>query len=212
MKNFIIPAIFLVSLLSFSYSANSQGIPCTNATTTVTVTLSSATSPQRLGRLFRDGVQSTCPNKACPGDFNTTSTYNYEVAGPYYNLSSSDACITLNNNTGNCGAAVHSVAYLNFFDPNNICTNYLGDVGGSISQPYSFVVPAGESFVVLSIANFGIEDCTSSFTLQSDQSEGLGCSASAIPTMSEWGLILFGLLLATLVSLSFYRKSRTAIA
>ena len=33
-----------------------------------------------------------------------------------------------------------------------------------------------------------------------------------IPTMSEWGLILFGLLLATLVSLSFYGKSKMAVA
>ena len=47
--------------------------------------------------------------------------------------------------TGCGGNAIHSVAYLGSFDPNEVCANYLADIGDSPhpTGEYSFEVPTG---------------------------------------------------------------------
>ncbi len=60
-------------------------------------------------------------------------------------------CITVRVNAEDCGGAgVMSVAYLSGFDPNNVCLNFLAQGGPPSNQyTYSFIVPAGATYVVV---------------------------------------------------------------
>ncbi|RPI31415.1 MAG: DUF11 domain-containing protein [Chloroflexota bacterium] len=120
---------------------------CCPPTTTVTGQLDPATSQVQVGRLFRDGVASTCSAKEFPGIFNPTGNYLYELFGPYENYGSQNACVVVTYKP--CGANAHLVAYQNSYNPSNQSLNYLGDVGLSTSQPFSFTVPAGENFFLV---------------------------------------------------------------
>jgi hypothetical protein len=118
-----------------------------------TLTASDLTQADRLGR---DGQPSGCGGKACPGGgFPGTKffkTYNFT------NSAGAPACftVTINAATGVPGVGdIESAAYLNSYNPANLCQNYLGDSGvvglgttlGSAS--YSFTVPAQSNFVVV---------------------------------------------------------------
>jgi hypothetical protein len=118
-----------------------------------TLTASDLTQADRLGR---DGQPSGCGGKACPGGgFPGTKffkTYNFT------NSAAAPACftVTINAATGVPGVGdIESAAYLNSYNPANLCQNYLGDSGvvglgttvGSAS--YSFTVPAQSNFVVV---------------------------------------------------------------
>jgi hypothetical protein len=133
---------------------------------TVTITLSesgslSATGPTIPNRIFRDAIPSTCGGKAYPGNFGGPNTY--AVHGPYGPLAT-DSCITINYDEGTCGAAAHAAAYSGGFNPSDLSIGYLGDVGSSITQSFSFPVAAGESFVVVVVSNNVPLDCNYSFT------------------------------------------------
>lgn len=128
------------------------------------------------GRIFRDAIASACPSKAYPGIFNVGTTYNYE-AFTYTNTSGATACVTVNFNPDTSGASpcttnAHASAYLNSYDPTNQALNYVGDVGSSLAQPFSFDVPAATDMVLVvsntsaqAICTFGFEilnlPCTS---------------------------------------------------
>ena len=105
------------------------------------------------GRIFRDAIASACPSKVYPGQFGVGTSFNYEEYA-YSNTSAAAACVTVNfdPNTGPgtvCGANAHASAYLNFYDPNSQAANFLGDVGSSITQPFSFEVPATSAMVLV---------------------------------------------------------------
>lgn len=106
----------------------------------------------QLGRIFRDAIPSTCPNKVYPGIFNAATTYNYETF-TYPNTSNAAACVTVNfdpdTGTTPCTTNAHASAYIGAYDPNNQGTNYVGDVGSSIAQPFSFEVPANSDLVLV---------------------------------------------------------------
>jgi hypothetical protein len=117
------------------------------------LTASDLTQADRLGR---DGLPSECSGKQCPGGgFPGTKfykTYNFTNSG------GAPACftVTINAATGVDGVGdIESAAYLNSYDPTNLCLNYLGDTGvtglgttlGSAS--YSFAVPAQSNFVIV---------------------------------------------------------------
>ena len=120
------------------------------------------------GRIFRDAVPSTCPSKVYPGQFGVGTTFNYETF-TYTNTSGATACVTVNFNPDTSGANpcatnAHASAYLNSYDPNNQATNYVGDVGSSLTQPFSFDVPAATDMVLVvtntsaqAICTFGFE-------------------------------------------------------
>lgn len=122
----------------------------------------------QLGRVFRDAIQSSCPSKAHPGVFSGATTYNYETF-TYTNTSAATACVTINFNPETaggspCGTNAHASAYLGSYDPANQATNFVGDVGSSVTQPFSVDVPAGTDLVVVvtntssaAICSFGFE-------------------------------------------------------
>ncbi|HYP38757.1 MAG TPA: S-layer homology domain-containing protein [Chloroflexia bacterium] len=119
-----------------------------NTTGTITNTDSVQT-----GRLGRSAAISSCAvPKTCPavGD---TLVRHYD-SYPLTNNSGTSQCVTVRviNQCGN--NSLLSAAYLGTFDPNNLCTNYLADMG--LSGPdftYSFNVPAGASYVVTVLEN-----------------------------------------------------------
>src|SRR6266550_2074229 len=128
---------------------------CTGgADQTIPSSVLDANDPTQADRLGRDGQPSGCGGKACPGGgFPGTKrfqTYNFT------NSAAAPACFTVTINAATGGAGdIESAAYLNSYNPANLCQNYLGDSGvvglgttvGSAS--YSFTVPAQSNFVVV---------------------------------------------------------------
>jgi hypothetical protein len=124
--------------------------------------------PTQTGRTFRDGNPSTCAGKPYGGLFASGSTFLYRTFGPFIN-SGTGTCATVNFDTGTCGFDVHMAAYADSYDPANQGTNYLGDVGGSLTQPFSFPVPDGQDLVLVAHNNFattGTLTCDFSFEIQ----------------------------------------------
>jgi hypothetical protein len=120
-----------------------------------TLTSSDSTQADRMGR---DGTPSSCAGKPCPGGIGTPGTRFFKTFGPFTNSAGVPACITVTinaaTNVPNTGD-IESAAYLDTYDPANLCLNYLGDTGVSGlgtslgTAAYSFTVPAGASFVVV---------------------------------------------------------------
>lgn len=109
-------------------------------------------------RLFRNGVASDCAagNKAFPGTF-AGDNY-YVVFGPYTGVSA--GCVTINFDMGTClsSYSAHAMAYLDGFNPGDLSEGYLGDVGSSVSQPFSFNIPDGRAFYIVVQSNSGLAD------------------------------------------------------
>jgi hypothetical protein len=116
-----------------------------------------ADDPDQTGRVSRSDPASTC---AAPTPVSQLGSdlHNYD-AYTFTNHSSSAQCITVELDpkacvTGGAGAdPLQSVAYSSF-DPTNVTSNYLADIGmfpDTLNTPksYSFTVPAGGSFVVV---------------------------------------------------------------
>ena len=146
--------------LNLAFPNGSKTVPVTvptcsgGANQTISPSVLDASDPTQADRLGRDGQPSGCDGKECPGGgFPGTKryqTYNFTNSG------AAPACFTVTINAATGGAGdIESAAYLNSYDPTNLCQNYLGDSGvvglgttvGSAS--YSFVVPAQSNFVVV---------------------------------------------------------------
>jgi hypothetical protein len=121
-------------------------------------------------RLFRDGIPSDCPGKAFPGTHDVTGPYYYETF-THDNYSDETVCTTVNfdpNAGANpCGADAHASAYLYSFNPDNLAQNYIGDVGSSLTQPFSFDVPPFASMVLVVNNNFGQNMCDFAYEIVS---------------------------------------------
>jgi hypothetical protein len=116
----------------------------------------------QLGRIFRDGIATTCANKPYPGNFNPATTYLWG-AETYHNFGPA-ACITINWITdvggANCGVEAHGHVYSPTYDPTNQGANFLGDVGSSVTQPFMVTVPADTDFVVVGTNTGAVNTCT----------------------------------------------------
>ena len=125
------------------------------------------------GRTFRDGVASMCtPAKTCPGGgFNAGTTFNYDLYF-FQNCDANEKCITVNLNTGACGTDVHAVAYAgrvpagSSMDCMYGTVLYVGDVGSSVTQPFSFIIPDGTTeWTLMFHNNFGANACGYGFDM-----------------------------------------------
>ncbi|KAB2962124.1 MAG: hypothetical protein F9K18_10255 [Thermoanaerobaculia bacterium] len=124
---------------------------------------SGGSSGTQLGRLFRDGIPSTCGNKAFPGVFNPGSTYNYETASGS-NPSTHAACYEIEFNPNQCPtpcgvnahASVHSPAY----NPADMSQGYLADVGSSVEQSFFATLAGGAPFTVAVTNTSSQANCT----------------------------------------------------
>ena len=172
----------------------SQTIP------TSSIALTDLTQTDRMGR---DGVPSTCGGKACPQGIGTAGTRNYKTFN-FTNSGGAPACITVQIDAA-CGSGggagdIESAAYLNTYNPANLCANFLGDsgvvgLGTTIpSNSYSFSVPASSNFVVVINTNTGSTTCAQFSGLVSgffDFTQGPGacpgCTPPATPTATNGG-------------------------
>ena len=112
-----------------------------------------AGDPQITGRIFRDGVASTCAApKTCPvGTPFGTSTYNYDPI-TISNTTGSSQCVTTTIQVTGGGTQMHAVAYLGSFNPASQCTNYLADCGSSsvgAAVTFSYTLAAGATVVIV---------------------------------------------------------------
>ncbi len=126
---------------------------CTSASAQTFSGSITTSDPTENGRLFRDGIASTCAApKAFPGTFNAGTPYHYD-AYLFTNPFAATTCFSITLSTNTVGIFPFSVAYTGAFDPNNLGTNYLADSGGSADSgapvTYSFEVPAGGNFTVI---------------------------------------------------------------
>ncbi|NIN11517.1 MAG: hypothetical protein GTN62_08430 [Gemmatimonadales bacterium] len=119
--------------------------------------------PTQTGRTWRNGVASTCAGKPYPGLY--SGTFHYRTFGPFIN-GGTNTCATVNFNTGTCGVQVHMAAYKDSYDPTNQGANYLGDVGESLTQPFSFPIPDGHNYVLVAHNNFVPLTCDFSFDIE----------------------------------------------
>ena len=143
----------------------------------------------QLGRIFRDGVAATCPIKAYPGIFSATATFNYE-SYTYSNTSAAAACVTVNFEPDTAGASpcatnAHMSAYVGSYDPNNQGTNFLGDVGSSLAQPFSVEIAANSDIVLVvtntsaqAVCTFGFEVLNLPCTAATNADLTVGVSAA----------------------------------
>ena len=139
--------------------------------------------PGHFDVLNADGVASSCAApKECPGLFGGPTTYHYD-SYTFTNNSSSRRCITVALDGSSCGTVgIFSVAYLGSFNLNDLCVNYLADVGRDVNgaDSYSFEVPNGMSFKVLVEEYWPWQGCAS-YTLAVS---GLPCENLFTPTIT----------------------------
>lgn len=129
--------------------------PANPASISLDYTIDASATATQVGRIFRDGVASTCatpkPFAPNPGD---TDAYRFIASAPLYNQSASAVCATITVTPDPaCDVNVQPSAYLGSFNPADISQNYLGDAGvsfGGALSPLSFevMVPAGAAIVV----------------------------------------------------------------
>ena len=179
--------IDFVLTISFSggTSAFAFSLPtCLAPAVTINGALTSGDLQQPVGRLGRNAIASACGTlKACPGPLG---------AGPrlydQYTFTNgpAPACVRIDT-TQSCPTPANDIipaAYLGSYDPNNFCTNYLGDPGGSpgtTGNSMSVDVPANATLVVvIQEANAGLPGCSGySFTVSGLIGNGVGTGPCA---------------------------------
>ena len=135
-----------------------------------------ASDPVQEGRLGRNGLVSGCGTvKACPGPLGTENRL-YDVLSLANGPAAACASISLTATNTTAGGAILSVAYLNTYIPptpgntGTICTNYLGDPGGSpafnATNTFSVNVPANQTLVVVVEETNLNQPAGSTYTLQ----------------------------------------------
>lgn len=111
-----------------------------------------STDPTQNGRLNRFPTPNACGStRGCPGIFTLYGARHYDQY-TLPNATGSTACVTVNVNTACTGTQfIFAAAYLNTFDPNDLCANYIGDINGSPNPTgtMSFDVPAGQNLVLV---------------------------------------------------------------
>ena len=109
------------------------------------------TDPTHPNNLVRSGIPQTCPASTTCGILSGAGLRHYDQY-TFTNTTGATQCVTVDTNTACAGAHfIFIAAYLDFFDPNNLCTNWIGDAGSSPNpdQAFSFDVDDGQTFVVV---------------------------------------------------------------
>ncbi len=137
-----------LAVLALIFSARglvwAQACPV-SGTTTGSIT---GTDPTQTDRVFRDGIPSDCNGKDFPGTFGS-GVYHFDQHS-FVNNSGAAVCIEV---TFSATTNMHSVAYLNSFNPADVSQNYIGDLGGvntpNTPETYSVSVPNGATLVLV---------------------------------------------------------------
>ena len=143
--------------------------------------------PTQIDRLFRSGIPQTCPASTTCAIFGDPTPRHYD-SYMFTNTTGATQCVTVDTNTACTGTNfIFIAAYLGSFDPNNLCTNWIGDSGGSPNpdQPFSFNVDDGQTFVVVVSEVTPEAGCTGyTLTITPETICGGGGSPTPTPTAS----------------------------
>ena len=154
--------------------------PTTTATATATVTPTGSpsctpivlngsidlTDPTQTDTLTRSGIAQTCPATTSCQVFGDGLMHHYD-SYTFTNTTGSNQCVTIDTNSTCTGVRfVFTAAYLGSFDPNNICTNWIGDSGFSPNPDIAFQVDVdnGETLVVV-VSNVTADGTCPGYTL-----------------------------------------------
>jgi hypothetical protein len=149
----------LTNGLKVTYTCAGGGTPSPTPTPTaspsctpIVVTGSiDAGDPLQTDRLFRSGIPQTCPATTTCAIFGDSTPRHYD-SYTFTNTTGATQCVTVDTNTACTGTNfIFIAAYLGSFDPNNLCTNWIGDSGGSPNpdQPFQFNLDNGQTVVVV---------------------------------------------------------------
>ncbi|MDQ6860102.1 MAG: dockerin type I domain-containing protein, partial [Verrucomicrobiota bacterium] len=181
-------------VLTVTYDGGSTTLPFTVATCNIApVTQNGAlingTDAQQQGRMGRDGQVAVCGStKTCPGVFAGSVGSPRLFRQHTFTNGPAAACATITFSPS-C-ANLFPVAYLGSYDPANLCTNYLGDPGGSPaaggSTSFSVNLAANATLVVVvEEANAGLAGCSSySVSVAGLIGNGTGNGVCAAPPMA----------------------------
>jgi N-acetylneuraminic acid mutarotase len=107
--------------------------------------------PTQTDRLLRSNIPQTCPASNTCETFADGLQHHYD-AYTFTNTTGATQCVTVNTNTACTGNNfIFVAAYLDSFDPNNICNNWIGDSGSNPNpeQAFSLTMEIGETFVIV---------------------------------------------------------------
>jgi len=105
------------------------------------------------GRLVRNGNASVCgAAKSCPGAEDLANQLHFDAY--IFENGESNACITVTLGVAlDAGCDLFSAAYASAFNPADVCANYLGEMGSSLTSgetnSYAFNVAAHARFVIV---------------------------------------------------------------
>jgi hypothetical protein len=119
--------------------------------------------PSHANQFFRDGVPSPCEGKSLGGSPSMTPDRRAYQSRSFTNLMNESACVTVTLSTSCTGGdEVMSETYSPAFDPENITSNWVADLGNSppAQTSYAFTIASGAAFEtvvdeVLDTANCG---------------------------------------------------------
>ena len=185
-----------VSFAGGSSVLNFSILSCQQPPTVVNGSLD-ASDPAQEGRLGRNGLVSSCGTaKACPGILaGSTGNRRYDVLTFPNGPLASCATIATTATNVTAGGNIIPAAYLNTYVPptpgnqGTICTNYLGDPGGSpafnTTATFSVDVPANQTLVVVvQEANLD-QPAGSTYTVQVSGLVGNGTGSGPCPPIAN---------------------------
>jgi len=153
--------------------------------------------PTQVDRLFRSGIPQTCPASTSCATLGDGLPHHYDEY-TFTNTTGATQCVTVDTNTACTGTNfIFTAAYLGSFDPNNICTNWIGDSGFSPNpeQAFSFDLDNGQT-VVLVVSEVNPDAGCPSYTVTVSGICGAGtptptptatATATATPTATPTG-------------------------
>jgi len=144
--------------------------------------------PTETDHLNRSGIPQTCPATTTCAIFGDGLLHHYD-SYTFTNTTSSTQCVNIDTNSTCIGVRfIFTAAYLGSFDPNNICTNWIGDSGFSPAPDQAFQVNVdnGQTLIVV-VSNVTADGTCPAYTLTVTGVCGGGTptptpTASATPT------------------------------
>jgi hypothetical protein len=109
------------------------------------------TDPTQTDHLNRSGIPQTCPATTTCAIFGDGLLHHYD-SYMFTNTTGSRQCVNIDTNSACIGVRfIFTAAYLESFDPNNICTNWIGDSGFSPDPDRAFQVNVdnGQTLIVV---------------------------------------------------------------
>jgi N-acetylneuraminic acid mutarotase len=156
-----------------------NGLVCPCATT-INGAITSEDAIQT-GRVLRDDPGSTCASpQSC--SISSAGSIHYD-AYRFVNNDINQQCVMVTLDATGCGGVyIQGVVYQDNFTPGAVCTNYLGDIGGSslAAKSFAVVVPAWRDFVVV-VNEVGASTYCPAYTLTISADNCLGVNRTYLP-------------------------------